>query len=220
MAEREQVARPAVLSPQFDSLEQQHATRTFGMWVFLMTELMLFGGLFTAYTFYRFAYPGAVAEASRHLEVNLGAINTAVLIVSSLMMALAVHSAQMGQRRTLALSLVLTLLLGLAFLGIKGLEYYHHFLDKQVPGIAWDYLGPNSAKAQLFFLLYFVMTGLHALHLIIGCGLVVAMLVQTWIGRISAIYYTPVELAGLYWHFVDIIWIFLFPLLYLIQVYR
>jgi cytochrome c oxidase subunit 3 len=209
--------RPAVLDEQFDSLEHQHETRTFGMWVYLVTELMLFGGLFAGYAVYRVVYPQVFADGSSHLDTNLGAINTAVLILSSLTMALAVHSAQVGHRRALLLFLILTAVFGTVFMGIKGIEYYHHYQDQLAPGIAFNYPGPLAAQVELFFVLYFAMTGLHAIHLVVGILLVAAMFVLSWRGYVSAQYWTPVELLGLYWHFVDVIWIFLFPLLYLIQ---
>ena len=209
--------RPTYLAPQFDSLEQQHETRTLGMWVFLMTELMLFGGLFTAYTAYRYVYPDAFAMGSSRLDMNLGAINTAVLIISSLTMALAVHSAQVGSGKAIALFLILTMMLGTVFMGIKGVEYYHHYVERLAPGIAFDVTGPQARGIQLFMLLYFAMTGLHAIHLTIGIALVAVMLLFTWRGHVSQAYWTPIELTGLYWHFVDIVWVFLFPLLYLIR---
>lgn len=209
--------RPAVLAEQFDSLEHQHETRTFGMWVYLMTELMLFGGLFAAYAVYRVVYPQAFATGSSHLDTNLGAVNTAVLILSSLMMALAVHSAQVGHPRTLLLFLFLTAVFGTVFMGFKAVEYYRHYQEQLVPGIAFNYSGPLAGQVELFFLLYFAMTGLHAIHLTVGILLVAAMFVLSWRRYVSAQYWTPVELLGLYWHFVDIVWIFLFPLLYLIH---
>lgn len=207
----------AALSPQFDTLEQERETRTFGMWVFLMTELMLFGGLFTMYTVYRSQYPAAFADASHHLDVVLGGINTGVLLVSSLTMALAVRAAKIGESRIKqALLLALTAGLGTLFMGIKGLEYYQHYLNHEVPGLNFEYAGVYAAPAQLFFILYFAMTGLHAIHLTIGIAIVAWMLVRSLLGQFSPAYYSPVELTGLYWHFVDIIWIFLLPLLYLI----
>lgn len=209
--------RPAMLAEQFDSLEHQHETRTFGMWVYLMTELMLFGGLFAAYATYRAVYPQAFAAGSSHLDTTFGAINTAVLILSSLMMAMAVHSAQLGRHRALLLFLVLTALFGAVFMAIKAVEYYRHFQDQLVPGVAFHYPGPLSGQVELFFILYFAMTGLHAIHLTVGILVVAAMGVLSWRRHISAHYWTPVELTGLYWHFVDIVWIFLFPLLYLIR---
>jgi cytochrome c oxidase subunit 3 len=187
------------------------------MWVFLMTELMLFGVLFLSYTAFRFSYPEAFSIGSSRLDTNLGAINTAVLIISSLMMAFAVQSAQTGSRRGMALFLFLTMVLGIVFMGIKGVEYYHHYVDRLAPGVAFDYAGPQVHRMELFMILYFVMTGIHAIHMTVGIIVVGVMLILTWRGWISPVYWTPVEQTGLYWHFVDIIWIFLFPLLYLIR---
>ena len=187
------------------------------MWVFLVTELMFFGGLFTGYAVYRSNYPLAFANASRHLPVVFGAINTAVLICSSLTMALAVRGAQLGKRKVLIGFLLVTMLLGSVFLGIKAVEYSHKFHENLVPGTAFIFEGPHAPQAQLFFSFYFTMTGVHALHMIIGIGILAVLVVRSWRGRFSPDYHTPVELTGLYWHFVDIIWIFLFPLLYLIS---
>lgn len=186
------------------------------MWVFLITEVMFFGGLFTAYIVYRVAYPGAFAGASHHLDVTLGGINTAVLIMSSLTMAMAVYGAQTGKKRVLILCLSLTLLLGLTFLGIKAIEYYDKFAHGLVPGAGFHWEGPNKRQAELFFSIYFAMTGTHALHMVIGAGIITTLIIMSVRGRFSPEYHTPVELSGLYWHFVDIVWIFLFPLLYLI----
>lgn len=207
----------AHLDMQFENTAQQHDTRIFGMWVFLATELMLFGGMFTIYTVYRAFYPSAFAEGSRHLDLTLGSINTAVLIVSSLFMALAVHAARTSARRLpLALCLSATVGLGILFLGIKGYEYYLHYLNGEVPVLNWTYAGAQAGQVQLFFWLYFAMTGVHALHLFIGIGLVSLLTLLALLGRYKPDSYTPVEMTGLYWHFVDIIWIFLLPLLYLI----
>jgi len=186
------------------------------MWTFLLTEVMLFGGLFLGYGVYRWSFPEAFAEASHHLDVWLGSINTAVLIGSSLTMAVAVHSAQTDDRRGLTRFLLLTILLGLVFLGIKGTEYLHKFEEHLVPGVGFAYPGPRAQHMQLFFSFYFVMTGLHALHMIVGIGLLAGLVWRARHGRFSADYYAPVELIGLYWHFVDIVWIFLFPVLYLL----
>jgi cytochrome c oxidase subunit III len=197
-------------------MAQQHAADSLGMWAFLLTEIMFFGGLFLGYTVYRSAYPQAFAEASHHLDIWLGSINTAVLITSSLSMALAVHSAQTNERRGLIRFLLLTVLLGLVFLGIKGTEYLHKFEEHLIPGANFAYPGPHAHQVQLFFSFYFGMTGLHAFHMIVGIGLLAALAWQAGRGRFSSDYYAPVELIGLYWHFVDIVWIFLFPLLYLL----
>jgi cytochrome c oxidase subunit 3 len=204
------------LAHHFDNLEQQTDATTLGMWVFLVTEVLFFGGLFLVYTVYRSLYPDAFIAASHELDVTLGTINTAVLITSSLTMALAVHAAQVGQRKTLMLLLVATMVLGGIFLGIKSVEYYHKFVEHLVPGPAFQFEKEHLRHAQLFFSLYFLMTGLHALHMIVGFGIMAFMLWWAWNGTITKDYYSPIEISGLYWHFVDIVWIFLFPLLYLI----
>jgi cytochrome c oxidase subunit III len=210
------LAESRAAAHQFDDMAQQHSADSLGMWAFLLTEVMFFGGLFLGYTVYRWAYPQAFAEASHHLDVWLGSINTAVLIASSLSMALAVHSAQTNERRGLIRFLLLTVLLGLVFLGIKGTEYLHKFEEHLIPGANFAYPGPHAHQVQLFFSFYFGMTGLHAFHMIVGIGLLAALVWQAGRGRFSADYNAPVELIGLYWHFVDIVWIFLFPLLYLL----
>ncbi|MCS6926320.1 MAG: cytochrome c oxidase subunit 3 family protein [Candidatus Binatia bacterium] len=206
----------SALAHQFDDLAQQSEAATLGMWVFLVTEVLFFGGLFLSYIVYRASYPEAFASGSHHLDVMLGAVNTAVLIGSSLTMALAVHAAQEGRRREVVLFLLGTLLLGGVFLGIKGIEYGHKFAQGLVPGPSFVFPAPHARQVQLFFALYFAMTGLHAAHMVIGIGVLSVLTVMAWRGHFSAVYYAPVEIAGLYWHFVDIVWIFLFPLLYLI----
>lgn len=187
------------------------------MWAFLITEIMFFGGLFAAYTVYRIQYPAAFVAASHLLDYKLGAVNTAVLICSSLTMALAVRAAQLGQRRMLIVFLVLTMTLGATFLGIKAVEYTHKFHEQLVPGPKFTPDVSPNREAQLFFLLYFSMTGLHALHMVIGIGVLAWLLVRAVRGHFSPAYYSPVEMSGLYWHFVDIVWIYLFPLLYLVR---
>jgi cytochrome c oxidase subunit III len=206
----------SALAEQFDDLAQQHEAASLGMWVFLVTEMLFFGGLFAGYTVYRASYPEAFREASHHLDLLLGSINTAVLITSSLTMALAVHSAQEGRRRVLIIYLLFTIALGAVFLGIKGTEYVHKFEERLVPGIDFAHGGTHPGQVELFMLFYFVMTGLHALHLVVGLGLLGVLAVLAWRGQFSADYYAPVETSGLYWHFIDIVWIFLLPLLYLI----
>ena len=204
------------LAHHFDNLEQQSEAATLGMWVFLVTEVLFFGGLFLVYLVYRSWYPDAFAAASHELDVTLGTINTVVLITSSLTMALAVHASQEGHRRLLMIFLVLTMILGVTFLGIKSVEYYHKFVEHHIPGPGFQFEKEYIRHAQLFFSLYFVMTGLHAVHMIIGLGIMTWMLWWSWRGVISREYFNPIEISGLYWHFVDIVWIFLFPLLYLI----
>jgi len=204
---------------QFEDAEQQFEASTLGMWAFLITEIMFFGGLFLGYTIYRAVYPEAFAEASRLLDYQLGAINTAVLICSSLTMVLAVRAAQMGQRRSLIIFLLLTIVLGSVFLGNKVVEYSHKFYDHLVPGPSFGPETPlaHPQQAQLFFGFYFGMTGLHAFHMIIGIVVLLVLVAQAWRGRFSKDYFSPVDITGLYWHFVDIVWIFLFPLLYLVS---
>jgi cytochrome c oxidase subunit 3 len=204
------------LAHHFEDLQQQREAATLGMWVFLTTEVLFFGVLFATYTIYRAWYPDAFAAASHELHIWLGTINTAVLITSSLTMALAVHAAQTGARRLLLTFLVLTMILGVAFLGIKGYEYYSGFVERHLPGASFQFEPEHFQHAQIFFSLYFIMTGLHAVHMIVGLGIMAVMLWLSWRGTISSEYYNPIEISGLYWHFVDIVWIFLFPLLYLI----
>jgi cytochrome c oxidase subunit III len=206
----------AAVLHQFNDVEQQYEAASLGMWVFLVTEIMFFGGLFTGYTVYRTAYPLAFAAGSQHLDILLGGVNTAVLISSSLTMALAVHSAQIGERQTLVCYLLLTMLLGLVFLGIKGVEYAHKVDEHLVPGLRFVAEGAYAQQIQLFFGFYFSMTGMHALHMVVGIGILGVLAGQAWSGRFSPAYFTPVELTGLYWHFVDLVWIYLFPLLYLL----
>ncbi|HKD14921.1 MAG TPA: cytochrome c oxidase subunit 3 family protein [Candidatus Angelobacter sp.] len=230
---------------QFDSMEQQREASTFGMWVFLLTEIMMFGGLFAAYLIYRIKYYDAFVAGSSSIDVTWGFINTLVLIGSSLTMALAVSAAQRAWRRGAQIFIVLTMILGSVFLGVKAIEYHQKYVEHHIPGgvfgafdavsdypgedhnIYWDLVNkehrtPEAAKqiadqTQIFFCFYFAMTGLHALHMIIGLILMTWLLVQVQRLNIGPEYYTPVELSGLYWHFVDIVWIYLFPLLYLIN---
>jgi cytochrome c oxidase subunit 3 len=209
------------LQHHFDSLEQQKESATLGMWTFLVTEIMFFGGLFLVYTIYRVQNPAGFAVASRQLDIGLGLFNTVVLIGSSFTMAMGVHSAALGRRKGTVFWLLATILLGSAFLGVKVKEYEHKFEHHLVPG-RFD---PEPAKiplehrraAEAYFSLYFAMTGLHATHMVIGIPILGVLAVMAYRGRFSRSYSTPVEMFGLYWHFVDIIWIFLFPLLYLID---
>lgn len=217
------------LVEQFDTLEQQKDASQFGMWVFLITEIMFFGGLFAAYLIYRNLYNPAFVIASSSIDITLGAINTAVLICSSLTMAMAVHSAALGARKLLIFFLVFTLVLGGVFLGIKGVEYHQKWVEHHVPGANFDFnyeraehheelARPDVAsQTSIFFSLYFAMTGMHALHMIIGAGILIALIWKAYRGAYPPHHYTMIENFGLYWHFVDIIWIFLFPLLYLVS---
>jgi len=214
------------LQHQFVDMQQQRDATTLGMWLFLATEIMFFGGMFLAYLVYRNWYYPEFAAGSRSIDIYLGTINTAVLICSSLTVAMAVRAAALGKRQLCVAFLLATLVFGLAFLGIKGKEWYDKFEEHHIPGrsfnaedIIRDYpqLHIEPAPTQIFFSLYFAMTGLHALHMIIGVGLFLYLTYHAWKGRYTPEYHNPLEIGGLYWHFVDIVWIYLFPLLYLID---
>ncbi len=207
------------LAAQFDDPNQQQEAATTGFWIIIAAEELFFGGLFLAYTAYRTTFPEAFALASKHTEVGLGGINTAILLTSSLTMALAVYFSKKGRRKPAALYLMGTAALGVFFLGVKALEYYADYRHHLVPGLDFFMHGKGASEEELFFFLYFVMTGIHALHVMIGVCVVGAIASRTWRGFYTEKYHTPVELTGLYWHFVDIVWIFLFPLLYLVDRY-
>ena len=189
------------------------------MWIFLATEIMFFGGLFAGYTMYRNLYFPGFEAGSHLLDVKLGAINTAVLICSSLTMALAVRAAQTGKRKLLMVFLVCTMVLGLVFVYVKlVMEWYRHYTEGLAPGLNFTYHGPHAAHIQLFMVFYFFMTGVHAFHMVVGEGIMTVLLIAAYRGYFTPERYNAVEMAGLYWHFVDIVWIFLFPLLYLLGV--
>ena len=205
------------LRHHFATAEQQMEASTLGMWTFLITEVLFFGGMFTSYAIYRNMYPDAFASTSRYMDVPLGGTNTAVLICSSLTMALAVRAAQLSRRKAVMNFLVLTMIFGTIFLGIKAFEYHSKWVEHLVPGFGFHYEAAQYAQhAQILFFLYFCMTGMHAIHMIVGLGLLTYLWIQAKRGVFTADYFSPVEMIGLYWHFVDIVWIFLFPLLYLI----
>ena len=279
---------PPGLQHQFEDMGQQQESASIGMWMFLVQEIMFFGGLFTVYLVFRSKYPMAFVAGSNHLNAFWGGLNTLVLIVSSLTMALAVHYAQISKRNLQVIMIILTMIFGATFLGVKAVEYtdkYNHglipvdglnkkikegaktehtsltlpFETKASAATETEAVHPNPKgnfqieqkdlklvvqardgkyltkseeigyfsnneidadkfrnKVRIFFWIYFVMTGLHALHMVVGLGLMTWLLWKAWIGTFSAAYYSPVEMSGLYWHFVDIVWIFLFPLLYLL----
>ncbi len=200
----------------FATAAQQRSAAKLGMWIFLATEILFFGGVFMAYGAFRYFYPGTFVAAHEHLSVPLGGLNTVVLITSSLTMALAVRAAQLGDRKALVRLLALTLAFAGAFLVIKGFEYHHKFEHGLLPGKFYRAEG-IAGLPHIFFGIYFTMTGLHGVHVIAGMGVIGWMLVRARRGDFSARYFTPVENVGLYWHLVDLIWIFLFPLLYLVK---
>jgi cytochrome c oxidase subunit 3 len=205
------------LAEHFQTLDQQSSTETLGMWVFLMTEAMLFGGLFAGYTVYRLIYPDGWAEGSQRLNVLIGGLNTVMLLLSSVTMALAVQDARVGNRRWLVRNLLITAALGMVFISLKGVEYYQHFQERMVPAIDFAYQGANARAVELFFYFYFAMTGVHAVHLTIGVLVVLVTVYLTWRGALPPERSSRVAAVGLYWHFVDLIWIFLLPLLYLLR---
>lgn len=207
----------AIVAHQFKDAGQQRESVLLGMWIFLATEIMFFGGIFAAYTAYRFQYGAGFAAASHHLNLLLGGINTVVLLTSSLTMTLAVRAAQVGRKPAQITGLLLlTMLLGCVFLGVKAVEYHDKFVHHLVPGANFMWEGPLTRQAEMFYYLYFAMTGLHAVHMVAGLGVLLVVAVLAARGRFTPQYNSPIETTGLYWHFVDIIWTFLFPLLYLI----
>lgn len=206
---------------QFDTPQQQAVSASMGMWIFLATELLLFGGLFLGYTVYRYEYPGAFAAGSGHLSMMSGSAMTGLLLLSSLTIALADHHIGRGDRRKAVALLVITAVLGVLFLGLKFHEYWKSHHEHLFPGEEFARAKFQSEMlsgraVELFFCFYYLMTALHALHMIIGVALVGGVACLTWRDHYGADYHTPVELTGLYWHFVDIVWVFLFPLLYMI----
>ncbi|MDQ2834161.1 MAG: cytochrome c oxidase subunit 3 family protein [Acidobacteriota bacterium] len=217
----------------FETKEQQREAATFGMWLFLLTEIMFFGGLFFAYLLYRNWYHDAFVAGSNQLSIPLGAANTAILITSGFFMALGVWAAEVQKRGLLVIFLILTTVFGVVFIGVKGVEYHEKWEKHHIPGASFDVsefvnphayglkeqpLAPDMAqKTQIFFFLYFAMTGMHALHMIIGIALLGWLTWRAYYGEFSSGYVAPIENFGLYWHFVDIVWLFLFPLLYLIN---
>jgi cytochrome c oxidase subunit III len=212
------------LAHHFVSMEQQKEAGMIGMWIFLVTEVMFFGGLFLAYTIYRTIYPEGFLYGSHLLNVTLGGTNTVVLIVSSLTMAMAVYYSQKGERKPLMGFLAITLVLGLLFLVIKYFEYSSKIHDNLFPAASLynpATTGPHGVpealqqQVHVFLWIYFLMTGLHALHMIVGAGILTTLIIMARKGKFTKNYNSPVEISGLYWHFVDIVWIFLFPLLYL-----
>lgn len=203
------------LREQFSSPRQQRETTTVGMWIFLMTEVMLFGGLFVGYTVYRMSHPQAFDIGSSEMESTIGAINTFVLICSSLTMALAVYSSEIGNQKMIMVYLALTMIIGTVFLTLKMAEYYDHWQEHKVPGFWFIQQGPHAPEVQMFFVFYFIMTGLHALHMTIGLGVLAVLLWRTALGSFTVDYHTPIGMGGLYWHFIDIVWVFLYAVLYI-----
>lgn len=207
---------PKFLQHHFVDATQQHEASKFGLWIFLLTEILLFGGLFCAYAIFRAWYPETFYNAHVHLDATLGAVNTVVLILSSLTVALAIRSIQLDKSRQTIIYLALTIAFAATFMVIKYFEYSHKIEIGLLPGKFYTFEGIEGTNPHIFFSIYFGMTGLHGLHVLGGMVFLSWVLQQTFKGVYSSKYYTPVELGGLYWHLVDMIWIYLFPLLYLI----
>lgn len=210
------VSEDAFVGQQFDDIELQRDAAKLGMWIFLATEVLFFGGLFLGYTIYRFTYGHVFVEASHKLDVVIGGTNTAVLLVSSLLMAFAVRASKLDQRRMLTGLLLGTALLGCVFMSLKGVEYHKDYTDHLVPRMGFKWEGADPGNTELFYWIYFAMTGLHAIHVTVGIGIMLVLALLAWLGKFSRGNHNTVEIAGLYWHFVDIVWCFLFPLLYLV----
>jgi cytochrome c oxidase subunit 3 len=200
---------------QVDDWRQQHDVAQLGMWVFLATEILFFGGLILAYCAYRIGYGSGFAQAAARTEILIGSINTAVLLTSSFLVAWAVLVARMGEGRIAALLLWGAAALGIAFLVLKGIEYGIEYKEHLVPGLNFNVVGPQADATHLFFAFYFVATGLHAVHVAVGIVVLVSIGMRARQGAYSERYHAPITVAGLYWHFVDVVWIFLFALIYL-----
>jgi len=223
------MSRPTYLQEQFEDMHQQTFTATLGMWAFLTTEVLFFGAIFVAYAVCRLRWQEEFRHGSADLQLWIGAINTAVLLTSSLFIALAVRSAKAGHRSMLVVNLIITLIFGLMFLGFKGYEYSVESDESLVPILNWSTIPPDEVglppsqqhprpeQQKLFMSFYFFMTALHATHMIVGIGVISVLTTLSWRGRYTAEHHNPIEIGALYWHFVDIVWVFLFPALYLLR---
>ncbi len=207
---------PSFLAHHFHEVEQQRESAKLGMWIFLLTEILLFGGLFVAYAVYRAWHPEMFIDAHKQLNVYMGTLNTFVLIASSLTIALSIRSMQLGNKKRTMQLLLATLILAGVFLVVKYFEYSHKIHLGQLPGRFYTFEGLEGSNPHVFFSIYFLMTGLHGIHVILGMAAISWIMFRTYKNQFSAEYYTPIEMVGLYWHLVDLIWIYLFPLFYLI----
>jgi cytochrome c oxidase subunit 3 len=201
----------------FQDLENQDHAGHFGMWVFISSEILFFAGLFMLYTGYRSEYHADFSKAAEYAKVGIGTANTFILLTSSLFVAISVGAIREGRVRLVIVMQVLTILCGVAFMVLKGIEYFEHFSDQIYPGYLYHFEKAPNRGSGLFYTLYFVMTGLHALHVIVGIGLFVWLLTRTIRGVYSAVGHLGIELVGIYWHFVDVVWIFLWPMFYLLK---
>jgi cytochrome c oxidase subunit 3 len=205
------------LAHHFENLQKQAHANRLGMWLFLANEMLLFGALFVGYSVYRHLFPAGFSAASHLLSKTLGTVDTLVLITSSFSMAMGLHWAHHDKRKAATAALIVTLLFGLGFLAIHSYEYWHDVHEGAMPGRYFHVEGVHVPGASMFYTLYYIMTGLHSLHVLAGVLVLAFLAVKTWRGAYDSKYYAPVEMGGLYWHLVDLIWIFLYPLLYLIE---
>jgi len=201
----------------FESNEHEYTTSKQGVWVFLVTEILMFGGLFVAYAIYHSMYPEVFKAGSKFVDWRMGATNTVVLITSSLTMALGIYYIQKGRNKIAAANLAFTLLCGAMFMVIKYFEYSHKLHEGLAPSRYFSYEGEMVPNGMLYFGFYYTMTGLHGLHVLVGMGLITWCLIRTLRGDFEPKYYTAVEGVGLFWHLVDLIWIYLFPMFYLLK---
>jgi cytochrome c oxidase subunit III len=207
-------AATLALREQFATPAQQRETASIGMWIFIVSEMMIFSALFVAFAVYRLTSPHPFDLGSGEMELTLGTINTILLVCSSFTMALAVYNAESGNQRWLVLFLLITMFIGCLFVGIKLTEYYDHFRDHKVPALWFHYAGSSAGKVQMFFVFYFIMTGLHVIHLLVGLGLLLVMVIRSLAGAFTPEYHTPILMTGVYWSFVDVIWVFLYAIFY------
>jgi len=206
----------AAVQQQFDDASQQKEAATLGMWAFIATEVLFFGVLFAAYVVCRWRFPLAFVEGSAHTDFAMGTAETAILLTSGCLAAIALRQIQLDRARQSAVLLMITSALGVAFLVLHGMEYHDEFEEGLIPGIRYTQTGPDARGVELFFSLYYVITGFHSLHVLIGVVLLLVIAVRSWRGAFSSAYYTPIEITGLYWSLVDIVWIFVYPAIYLV----
>jgi cytochrome c oxidase subunit 3 len=206
----------AAVQQQFDDASQQKEAAMLGMWAFIATEVLFFGVLFAAYVVCRWRFPLAFVEGSAHTDFAMGTAETAILLTSGCLSAIALRQIQLDRARQSAILLMITSALGAAFLVLHGMEYHDEFEEGLIPGIRFTQTGPDAHGVELFFSLYYVITGFHSLHVLIGVVLLLVMAIRTWRGAFSSAYYTPIEITGLYWSLVDIVWIFVYPAIYLV----
>ena len=206
---------PRMVSHHFSNADQEFDSCKLGMWLFILTEFMLFGGLFVAYAVFRTWYPETFESGAEKLDWQMGAVNTVILITSSVTMAMAIRACQVNQKGKALALLIVTVLCGMGFLVVKYFEYHHKFELGILPGDYFSYMGAHMSNEHLYFSIYFLTTATHVLHVILGLLAILWVAFRTAKGEFYEAYYTPVEMVGLYWHLVDLIWIFLFPLLYL-----